>query len=329
MRKIVSIVTEKPQSASLLKSIINEWPWDKKPTKEEPTDNKDNESSDAEDDKTPEIELKALDTFSGKLIQPAPNTARFVVRLPASSIRQLYFDKAGPENLVKSFDDESLAKFISNPSKTSTRKSNAEIQKMPNNFKFGDQLKGNSSANYAILLDVPVEILKKLEAAKSAGESGLNEARAVLTEALAHRHYVMVLNIAAASKIADKINVAGTDLDAISNALTPNILVAMPKKGEVKVIRDAIIDLHDGDSSTQDTPSNNDNDTEDKPATQSIPDKPKTVEQQFKGLLDALKDSDTKTFNKITQLLADIGQAADKKKKMAEILNLVDDSEGA
>jgi hypothetical protein len=320
MSKIVSVVTEKPQTNSLLKSIINEWPWDKK--KEEPK--KEDEPIADDEGETPDIELKALDTFSGKLIQSAPNTSRYVIKLPASSIRPLYFDKAGPENLVKSLNDAALTKFIANPTKAAG-KNGAVLQKMPDNFKFSDQLKGTGGANYAILLDVPDEISKKLEAAKSAGDAGLNEARTVLIEALAHKFYVLVLNISAASKIAEKVDAAGTDLDAVSHALTPNILVAMPKAGEVKVIRDAIMELNDDQPSekTDDKSDDKAKDTEDKP--EAAPEVPKTVQQQFKSLLDKLGETDDATFNHIAQLLADIGQAADKKKKMAEISNLVSD----
>lgn len=325
MSKIVSIVTEKPHTASLLKSIINEWPWDKKKEaapSEEPEDDK---------DETPDIELKTLDTFSSKLIQPAPNTERFVIRLPASSIKQLYFDKKGPESLVATLNDEILAKFISNPLKVASKKSPAEIQQMPKGFKFSDQLKGNGSANYAVLLDVPAEILKKLSAAKSAGEAGVNEARTVLIEALAHKFYVMVLSISASSKIAEKIDAAGTDLDAISNVLVPNMLVAMPKAGEVKVVRDAIIEHNEsnGEASSEETKDGEDSEAENKSAEPEKVEVPKTIQQQFKSLLSNLEDADPATFNHITQLLADIGHAADKKKKMAEISRLISPDEGA
>lgn len=322
MSKIVSIVTEKPHTASLLKSIINEWPWDKKKEaapSEEPEDDK---------DETPDIELKTLDTFSSKLIQSAPNTERFVIRLPASSIKQLYFDKKGPESLVATLNDETLAKFISNPLKVASKKSPAEIQQMPKGFKFSDQLKGNGSANYAVLLDVPSEILKKLSAAKSAGEAGVNEARTVLVEALAHKFYVMVLSISASSKIAEKVDAAGTDLDAISNVLVPNMLVAMPKAGEVKVIRDAINEHNESDGETS-SEEPKDGEDENKSAEPEKVEVPKTIQQQFKSLLSNLEDADPATFNHITQLLADIGHAADKKKKMAEISKLISPDEGA
>lgn len=327
MSKIVSVVTEKPQTTSLIKSIINEWPWDKK---KEPQPTEADEPIADDEGETPDIELKALDTFSGKLIQSAPNTSRYVIKLPASSIRPLYFDKAGPENLVKSLNDAVLTKFITNPTKAAG-KNGAVLQKMPDNFKFSDQLKGTGGANFAILLDVPDEISKKLEAAKSAGESGVNEARTVLIEALAHKFYVMVLNISAASKIADKVDAAGTDLDSVSHALTPNILVAMPKAGEVKVIRDAIMELSDEQPASTDKPeagkeaAETDDDKAKDKELDAEPEAPKSVQQQFKSLLDNLGSADAKTFNQITQLLADIGQAADKKKKMAEISNLVAD----
>lgn len=308
-------MTNPVKNTPILKSLVSEstlveWPWSKK-KEEEPVD-------DTPKQEVPDIDLKTLDIFASKLIQTTPDTTRYVLRVTASSIRNLYFDAKGPANFVAAMSDEVLEQFVASPLKVSS-KSAPNIQQMPSNFKFSDQLKSSGSANYAILLNVPTELLKKLSTARSAGEQGINEARSVLTEMLHHSYYIMVLSIPASKKIANEIDAAGQDLERVIDVLTPDMLVAMPKAGEVKVVRDAILEYagEKAESGSEDQS----NDSSESPTQQTT--STGNVTKDFKNLLDTLAAADSKTFNQVSQLLADIGHATDKKKKMAEIAKLL------
>jgi hypothetical protein len=229
---LIQSVNEADDDAGFLSRVRDKVFGEKKPVEKKPAE----EKPEAEEDGGADIDrdVPLLTAFADKIRQAGSGNMRYVLRMNADDLANLYLSKGGGGKFVDGLSDDKVLAVANHPNRTSDE-GIEEIEALQPGYNFKQLITpANNAHDVTVLLNVPQSISDALTSAKA----DPNAAREALKKMMNHKFYVMSLSNSKARKIQPAVDKAWKNLHDVSVALNPGIVLSYPSHEELKQITD-------------------------------------------------------------------------------------------
>ena len=217
---------------SFLSRVRDKVFGEKKPVEKKPAE----EKPEAEDEGGQDIDrdVPLLTAFADKIRQAGSGNMRYVLRMNADDLANLYLSKGGGGKFVDGLSDDKVLAVANHPNRTSDE-GVEEIEALQPGYNFKQLITpANNAHDVTVLLNIPQSISDALTSAKA----DPNAAREALKKMMNHKFYVMSLSNSKARKIQPDVDKVWKNLHDVSIALNPGIVLSYPSHEELKQITD-------------------------------------------------------------------------------------------